>query len=496
MTFSYDRIWLRLNERGLTVSDLREGTGLSSATVSKLRKNQPVNSTTLEKVCNFLQCSLSDITTQSMVSDSQQSLSETKNKVTHTVNSFFSGIGGFELGFESEDFETLFQCEIDKYCQSVLRKHWPEVCLHDDISTIDPSRLPEADVWVGGFPCQDVSVARGRAERLGLHGERSGLFYEFARLIEQKRPKVVLLENVAGLLNSNQGRDFGYILQRLTNLGYSLAWRVLNSRYFGVPQSRPRIYIVCWQGDTTSASLVLFEDEKVPTPKNQRHEFIEVGTQKGKFPITPKVSYCLAATSGRHTGTDWSRTYVVCSEGVRRMTPIEYERLQGFPDSWTALNERLDSDAADTLRYKAAGNAVSVPVIKWLASRIRSQFNEPAITASYQTADEIRVRVPSLTKATSLNAELSEIDFSDASMSWKWSNSGVAGKGYLWQATTPPAPAHPILCNLGDLVQKAPQEPRYYLTPNAAEGILRRCAAQGRTLFQPLELALRRLAES
>ena len=490
MALTYNRLWLLLNERGVTLADLREGTRLSRATIARLRKDMPVNSTTLARICEYLDCRLDDIVSSKL--DLEQSFVG-RTSEQFEINSFFSGIGGFELGFESEGFSTRFQCEIDEYCQSVLGRHWPEVELHSDISALDVAQIPNADVWVGGFPCQDVSVARGKSERLGLKGARSGLFHQFSQLIEDRRPKVIVLENVAGLLSSNHGRDFGYILQRMTGLGYSVAWRVLNSRYFGIPQSRPRTYVVCWRGVGAAAGLSLFEEDKIRVPKDQRHGFIEIGTPANAYPITPRVAYCLAATSGRHTGTDWSRTYVICREGVRRMTPIEYERLQGFPDDWTlpdSVNENMDYDS---LRYKAVGNAVTVPVIKWLAHRVKLALQQEVELSKIQIAD-LRSAIPTLRKAAQFDYDLAETDFYDARQTWKWANSGIAGAGYVWQAMTPPTPAHPIESNLGDLVLNEPQNQKYYLTPNAAEGILRRCSAQRRTLFAPLDEALRKLS--
>ena len=154
------------------------------------------------------------------------------------VNSFFAGIGGFDIGFQNVGFRTSFLCEINPFCQSVLKTHWTDVPMVSDIAKLDAKSIPDADVWYGGFPCQDISVARGALERKGLGGNRSGLFYQYANLIEQKKPAVVVIENVEGLFNSNKGRDFGVILQRLTKLGYAVAWRLFNSRYFCVPQSR------------------------------------------------------------------------------------------------------------------------------------------------------------------------------------------------------------------------------------------------------------------
>ena len=135
------------------------------------------------------------------------------------LNSFFAGIGGFDLGFEKSGFKTEFLCEINPFCNEVLATHWPEAKRAEDICEVKASDIPYAEVWCGGFPCQDISVARGASQRLGLEGTRSGLFYQFAALIEAKKPEVVVIENVEGLFNSNGGRDFGVILQRMTSMG-------------------------------------------------------------------------------------------------------------------------------------------------------------------------------------------------------------------------------------------------------------------------------------
>lgn len=302
-------------------------------------------------------------------------------KAKYKVNSFFAGIGGFDLGFENQGFQTEYLCEINPFCNEVLSFHWPNVKKGTDICAIDESSIPVADVWCGGFPCQDVSVARGASQRLGLDGTRSGLFFRYAELIEKKRPKVVVIENVEGLFNSNGGRDFGVILQRMTQLGYAVAWRLVNSRYFGVPQSRSRVYLCCWQKDLARATHVMFDSVGAHSTSNARKDFVTEASKPNEYPKVPKVAYCLAATSGRHTGTDWSRTYIVCDDGVRRMTPLEYERLQGFPDYWTLPSKYdVDDDNTDTLRYTAIGNAVSVPVVEWIAKRISKQLSSKTDT--------------------------------------------------------------------------------------------------------------------
>lgn len=295
------------------------------------------------------------------------------------VASFFSGIGGFDLGFQNAGFEISLQCEIDSFCNQILQQHWPEVPKYTDIRELDHATIPTSDVWVGGFPCQDVSVAR-MGPRDGLRGKRSGLFYRFAELIGHKLPRIVVIENVTGLLSSHGGRDFQIVVRTLADLGYSVGWRVLNSRYFGVPQSRQRVYIVGCYRDPRSTAEILFEPERGPrdAASSKQNGEVTISPFKRSFgdpstgPIVQGIAYCLYACSARHTGTDWSRTYVTYPQGrVRRLIPVECEGIQGFPINWTLpTNPPDDIEKLDTLRYTALGNAVSVPVVQWLAERI------------------------------------------------------------------------------------------------------------------------------
>ena len=174
--------------------------------------------------------------------------------------SLFSGIGGFDLGLERAGFDITFQCELNKFCRSILKHRWPEIPHHENIKELTADTIPVSDVWAGGFPCQDVSLARMGA-RAGLRGKRSGLFHDFARLVGEARPRVVLLENVAGLLSSHRGRDFSTVIGTLAEFGYSVGWRVLNSKNFGVPQSRQRVYIVGCHRDVHGPGQILFESE-------------------------------------------------------------------------------------------------------------------------------------------------------------------------------------------------------------------------------------------
>lgn len=155
--------------------------------------------------------------------------------------SLFSGVGGMDLGLHRAGFEHVAFCEADPYRRQVLARHWPGVPVHDDVRTFTHDGL--VDCVAGGFPCQDLSVA---GKRKGLAGERSGLFYDFARIADEYvRPGGVLIaENVAGLLSSNNGNDMAVVLRTLSDIGFSVGYRLVDSQFFRVPQRRRRVFIV------------------------------------------------------------------------------------------------------------------------------------------------------------------------------------------------------------------------------------------------------------
>jgi len=164
-----------------------------------------------------------------------------------TFVSLFAGVGGFDLGFENAGHTCVGQVEIDKHAQKILKKHWPHVPLHDDVTTAiewakEIDLIGKVDIVCGGFPCQDVSVAGKRA---GIAGARSGLFWDAIRFAQEVKAQTIVLENVPGLLSSNNGRDFGVVISAMADAGYRhIEWRVLDSQFFGVPQRRRRVFIV------------------------------------------------------------------------------------------------------------------------------------------------------------------------------------------------------------------------------------------------------------
>jgi DNA (cytosine-5)-methyltransferase 1 len=414
------------------------------------------------------------------------------------VASFFTGIGGFDIGFEQAGFDVSFQCEIHTFCKSVLNYHWSEVLRVPDILTIDPETVPDSEVWCGGFPCQDLSVARGSKGRHGLNGSRSRLFFRLSELAKIKKPRVILIENVHGLLSSNNGKDFAELLSTLSRLNYAVSWRLLNSRYFGIPQSRPRIYICAWMNNPIAAGNALFEARSPAYLKNERSAFLSTSWQRGPGPIPPKLAFCLAATSGRHTGTDWSRTYIPYINEVRRLTPLECERMQGFPDHWTELHlENIGVEKSDGLRYHALGNAVSITVVKWIAERIHKQLNSTEIVCTsgsnlLKFVTDSLERWPGLQSSKMISNKLSTTQESDVKIIWP--NAGIIWNDEFIANNTFPSPCKPIHADLIDIVERDRPDTRYFLSPNAAEGILRRVDSQNRHLFPHLRSALEELS--
>ena len=188
------------------------------------------------------------------------------------MGSLFAGIGGFDLGFERAGFEIAWHSEIDRAASAILASRWPNVLNLGDVTKIDGAAIPPVDVICGGFPCQDLSVA---GKRRGFEGERSVLAFEFLRIVREMReatdgrsPAFIVLENVPGLFSSRGGRDFGALLDALGELGpMDIAWRVLDSRYFGVAQRRRRVFVVVdFGGERADEVLALTEGLRGDSP--------------------------------------------------------------------------------------------------------------------------------------------------------------------------------------------------------------------------------------
>jgi len=350
--------------------------------------------------------------------------------MTIKMFSMFSGIGGFELAAKSidKDIELIGYSEIDKYAIEVFNRHFPGVKNYGDATRIDTRELPDFDLLVGGFPCQAFSVA---GQQKGFDDTRGTLFFETARILRDKKPKCFLLENVKGLISHDSGHSFKRILGVCSDLGYDIEWEVLNSKDFGVPQNRERIFIVGYLADGRGGGRKIFPITSSHTENGiKRLGHSGSGGQKGDILGVDGLSTSLTATDykqpkqikvegtldqqdvrghdilrrvygakglsptiptgmggntmpkvalkidrkgkikkdqnvasaltvgghghGNHSDMDLIVTPV--QTRIRRLTPTECERLQGFPDGWT-------EGLSDSQRYKTLGNAVTVNVV-------------------------------------------------------------------------------------------------------------------------------------
>lgn len=296
--------------------------------------------------------------------------------------SLFSGIGGFELGIK-QAYENLSATkrvqqrrlpqnspdakqellaeqqptcigfsEIDKYAIQIYQKHFPKHKNYGDITQINARDLPDFDLVVGGFPCQAFSVA---GSRRGFNDTRGTLFFEIARIAQEKKPRLLLLENVKGLLSHDQGRTFRTIISTLDELGYDCQWQVLNSKNFGVPQNRERVFIVGHLRGTSRPEVFPIVGGN---PKALK-QIIGGGQGNRVYDVDGLSTTIASQAGGQGAKTGLYKIY----GGIRRLTPMECERLQGFTDGWT-------EGVSDTQRYKCLGNAVTVNVIEAIIKKL------------------------------------------------------------------------------------------------------------------------------
>ena len=311
-----------------------------------------------------------------------------------TYGSLFAGVGGIDLGLDSAELQCKFQVEIDENCQQTLSHHWPNVPKYTDIKTVSGYDLPPVDMITFGSPCQDLSTAGKRA---GLEGERSGLFYEAVRIIKEMRdktngqyPKISIWENVVGALSSNGGADFGQVLHEMDEAGACFSeWAVLDAQYFGVPQRRRRVYLISVYDPTIASrcpSKILPVNEinrgnskkifKQWQKNTQKTINSPAGNNEEEY-LTVDIVGPLQARDYKGVGNQYVQENKLVVEltsslvpNIRRLTPLEYERLMGWPDNHT-LNRADGKTNADSTRYKMCGNGVASPVIKWIANQIK-----------------------------------------------------------------------------------------------------------------------------
>lgn len=276
----------------------------------------------------------------------------------------FSGVGGIELGLSRAGHQSLVVCEVEPVASAVLQERFPSVTYHDDVCTLDA--LPaDTQLVAGGFPCQDLSQA-GRTA--GIEGSRSGLVGEVFRLIEQRRVPWLFLENVPFMLQLSKGRALDVIMSALEHHGYQWAYRVVDSRAFGLPQRRRRVLIVASRDEDPRG--VLFADEAGhPGPIDREGRGCGFYWTEGVRGLGWAVDAVPTLKGGSTVGVP-SPPAIWMPNG-RIVTPDlrDAERLQGFAADWTKPGERV---GRQSLRWKLVGNAVSVPVARWVGERLAS----------------------------------------------------------------------------------------------------------------------------
>jgi len=329
-----------------------------------------------------------------------------------------SGVEAASVAWHPLGWEPQWFSEIDKFPSAVLAHHYPDVPNLGDMTNFKEWPSDPIELLVGGTPCQSFSVA---GLRKGLDDPRGNLMLTYLAIAERYAPRWIVWENVPGVLSSNGGRDFGTFLAALGQIGYGFAYRVLDAQYFGVAQRRRRVFVVGYLGDWRRAAAVLFERESLsgyPAPSRETREEVAQCLTRGvgqrydpetktlhveKWPAEIASTLNAAfgsklwledqhinggaplfvfgaqnsANQGDSVSTevtptlDKSKTPAVLTNArVRRLTPRECERLQGFPNDYTLIPYR-NKPAADGPRYKAMGNSMAVPVMRWIGDRIQ-----------------------------------------------------------------------------------------------------------------------------
>ncbi|MFA6076709.1 MAG: DNA cytosine methyltransferase [Candidatus Paceibacterota bacterium] len=306
----------------------------------------------------------------------------------------FAGVGGIRIGFEKAGFNTVFANDFEPKCKDTYDLNFKDTALTvEDIRKIKISDLPQFDFLLGGFPCQAFSIA---GYRHGFKDDRGNLFFDVARIIDERKPIGFLLENVKNLYNHDNGNTFRVILKTLDELGYDVKAEILNSMHYGnVPQNRERIYIVGFRKDTGYINSFEFP-EKIERNKTvldilEKPEFIDQKYYYNDKPLFEKLKkydfeigdvyqwrrqyirhnksgVCPTLTANMGTGGH-NVPLVRDSRGIRKLTPRECARLQGFPNSYKLPN------ISDSHLYKQFGNSVSISVIGRIANNIQEVLN-------------------------------------------------------------------------------------------------------------------------
>jgi DNA (cytosine-5)-methyltransferase 1 len=277
-----------------------------------------------------------------------------------------SGVEAATLSWHGLGWQPQFFSEIEPFCCRLLKHRFASVPNFGDLTKYTEWPDVKIDLLVGGTPCQAFSVA---GLRQGLADPRGNLALVFLGLLDKYRPRWVVWENVPGVLSSSGGRDFGAFLGALAELGYGFSYRVLDAQHFGVPQRRRRVFVVGHLGNWRRAAAVLLERPSVRRGTATSGGDVSTATNSSVEESDPIAFNWMEARCFRAgpiaNPLRAQQTEAVLFKRPRRLTPLECERLQGMPDSWTLI-----PDAKDAHRYKAIGNSMAVPVMRWIGEGI------------------------------------------------------------------------------------------------------------------------------
>jgi DNA (cytosine-5)-methyltransferase 1 len=332
-----------------------------------------------------------DKSTQKIIATKKNSVG--KGEILRTAD-LFAGVGGIRLAFEREGFKTVFANDFDRYCKIIYDANFPEPKMTlGDINDIDLKSIPSFEILLGGFPCQPFSIAGYRKGFKDAKG-RGNLFFRIAEILDEKKPKAFLLENVKNLRNHDGGRTFEIISKTLHDLGYVFKVAILNSANYGnMPQNRERIFIV---GFRNKKAYDAFEFPKELALTTSFKDFLETEPVDDKYYYNEKPLYerIVNDVNNENTVYQWRRGYVRANKkglvptltanmgagghnvaiiknhkGIRKFTPRECYSLQGFPKSF-----KLPA-MADSQLYHQAGNSVTVPVLQRIAKEMKKALS-------------------------------------------------------------------------------------------------------------------------
>lgn len=327
------------------------------------------------------------------------------------VASFFSGVGGIDLGFEMAGFKTVWANELDEYAAQTFLNNFKTTMVVKDIAKVDEKEIPDFDVLIAGFPCQPFSLA---GYRKGFNDERGNVFFELIRVIAEKKPSIVFLENVKNLVSHDEGNTFKVIIEALKAHGYTVKDKVLNACEYGnIPQNRERIYVIGFleknvaekfyfpnsvRLETRLEDVIDFDnvqDEKYYYTKNKCKFFDELKENiksshniyqwRRKYVRENKSNVCPTLTANMGTGGH-NVPLIYTSKGIRKLTPRECFNIQGFPKDFI-----LPCEMSNTRLYKQAGNSVVVTVIRRIAEEIKTAIQEAKICSEIGEEETINV---------------------------------------------------------------------------------------------------------